>query len=609
MKICPVCGTTFPDDARFCPKDGSPLTDLRDQNLGMVLMGQFRLEEKIGEGAVSEVYRALQLGMERVVAVKILKKSVSGNPDVVRRFRREARAIARLSHPNIVSVFVVGETEDDQRPYIVMEYLEGETLEVLMAAQAPFVPERTVFLARQIASALDHAHGNGIIHRDLKPSNIVVLDHSTPSERIKVLDFGIAKIVHGHIDESQITRTGEVFGTPYYLSPEQARGEHLDGRSDLYSLGVIMFRMATGHLPFEEESGLELLVKHMRQPAPDPRQSNPDVPEGLANIINRLLLKDPEDRYPSASALIDALDAFSGGKEVPPVDSTGISSSSGQVPALRQLTEPVTPLPVPVKKSGKGLLAGIALLAVVLVTAVWWLTFGDSDDTLPDISGETRPATATQSSTKTADATEAAHDATASPELFACEYEFDGDDTIEDECNSIPVTMKITRSDRNPYSRTIRMCSRQSLWSGVRYHSFPPYATPGVKEVKSPDDQSRSGCLTLELNMPRKSDKAGLIIDLPQKSIRLEMIFRMGKKNRHPRRARRGSKHRTRPRSTEKPILPSVIEPDAAPPKLPELPDSPRSSGAGSHGSPMPAPMKKKSVSPPKLPAFNDLYD
>ncbi|PKN21128.1 MAG: hypothetical protein CVU65_17485 [Deltaproteobacteria bacterium HGW-Deltaproteobacteria-22] len=307
MKVCPKCHRQFPDEARFCPKDGLPLAEISDAYLGMTLLGQFEIIELIGQGTMGKVYLARQLSVDRTVAVKVLKRKLASDPQVVRRFHREAKAAARLNHPNIVTIHLVGEMEADHTPYMVMEYVEGASLEKVCATQGALPIPRVLTLATQISSALAEAHRNGVLHRDLKPDNIAVFEQGTPRETAKVLDFGIAKILHSDEEMSQLTKTGTIFGTPAYISPEQASGEHLDHRTDLYSMGVLIFRMATGRLPFENSSGLEVLVRHIKDKPPRPRDLNPAIPPDLEEIILKLLAKNRDDRYPSADALIEAL--------------------------------------------------------------------------------------------------------------------------------------------------------------------------------------------------------------------------------------------------------------------------------------------------------------
>jgi eukaryotic-like serine/threonine-protein kinase len=323
MRICPRCQTAFTADERFCPHDGTELRDpappvsavakATDTRLGQILAGQFELVEVCGRGAMGTVYRAWQLGMDRQVAVKILRTELLGDADVVKRFHREARVVARLAHPNIVTCHLVGETPE-RIPFLVMELVEGEPLSEIAARGVMPVP-RALAVVRQIASALADAHAHGVVHRDLKPANILVTQRRRAADFIKVLDFGIAKLVGGDgvTDGSQqgmrLTKEGSVFGTPHYLAPEQAAGHEVDHRADLYSLGVILYRLVTGKLPFEG-SGLAVLLAHVNQPPPPPRSIRPELDPGLERLILRALAKDPAKRWQTAEALSDAVDTL-----------------------------------------------------------------------------------------------------------------------------------------------------------------------------------------------------------------------------------------------------------------------------------------------------------
>ncbi|MDA3863225.1 MAG: serine/threonine-protein kinase [Deltaproteobacteria bacterium] len=312
MKICPLCHKKFKVDGNFCPKDGTPLMEISDPLIGEVLLGQFEITEVIGQGAMGKVYLARQLSIDRNVAVKVLKNKLANDQKVVKRFNREAKAAARLNHPNIITIHLVGQIKETGTPYMVMEYADGSSLELVCKAQGIISEKRVFNIIRDIASALDEAHKMGVVHRDLKPDNISIINMGTPQEKAKVLDFGIAKILHTDEEISQLTKTGTIFGTPAYISPEQASGERIDYRSDLYSLGVIMFRLATGRLPFDDASGLEILVRHIKDSPPLPSTLNPNISTSLEKIIIRLLCKDPDERYVSAQALIDVLDECQG---------------------------------------------------------------------------------------------------------------------------------------------------------------------------------------------------------------------------------------------------------------------------------------------------------
>ena len=251
------------------------------------------------------VYRATQTTMDRDVAVKVLHPDLIENTDVVKRFQREARAAARLHHPNIITLYIVGETANGI-PFAVMEFVEGNSLAGELEVHGRFDSARTIHIARQISGALTEAHANGVIHRDLKPANILLRNQPSAPGLVKVVDFGIAKLSHD-ADQSRLSQTGAIFGTPHYLSPEQATGGDVDPRSDLYSLGVVLYEMLSGRVPFHADNGIDVLVRHVRE-APRPISDlGIDVPTALEDLVLRLLEKRPADRYQTAGSVDDAL--------------------------------------------------------------------------------------------------------------------------------------------------------------------------------------------------------------------------------------------------------------------------------------------------------------
>ena len=309
VNTCPRCRRAYDDGIRFCPTDGSPIPQLPesvDPYIGKVLMGHIEIGELAGRGAMGTVYKATQTNMARTVAVKILRRDLLEAPGAVPRFLREARAAARLSHPNIVTVHLVGET-DDGVPYMVMEFVDGWSLATLCEKEHVLDFGRAIKITRQIASALGEAHAHGIVHRDLKPENILLVDKRRDTDFVKVLDFGIAKIIRDELSQG-LSRDGTIFGTPHFIAPEQAAGTEVDARADLYSLGVILFRMVTGQLPFDGTSGMQVLMRHLKDAPPKPRSVNPAVPVALEKIILRALEKDRGERWQDAEELIGALD-------------------------------------------------------------------------------------------------------------------------------------------------------------------------------------------------------------------------------------------------------------------------------------------------------------
>ena len=306
---CPQCKREYLGGVRFCPEDGRELVE-GDPYLGQVLIGQIEIMARCGEGAMGTVYRGWQRAVERQVAVKILRRDLMQHSQVVERFKREAHAIARLSHPNIVTVYLVGETEQGV-PFLAMEFIDGVSLDQLCESAAPFAPERALYIAKQVASALAEAHGQGIVHRDLKPANVLLSERRGVDDFVTVLDFGIAKVQVAR-DESNLTQSGAIFGTPFYLSPEQAEGREVDHRCDLYSLAVMLYEMSTGRVPFDADSGVQILVQHIKESPRPPREIVPQLPQQLETLILRGMSKHPGERWASAEELLQALMAVEG---------------------------------------------------------------------------------------------------------------------------------------------------------------------------------------------------------------------------------------------------------------------------------------------------------
>ncbi|MFC0188944.1 Stk1 family PASTA domain-containing Ser/Thr kinase [Fictibacillus aquaticus] len=263
--------------------------------IGKRISGRYKLLEVIGDGGMAIVYRAVDLILDRDVAVKILRTEFSDDEEFIRRFKREAEAATSLDHPNIVSIFDVG--EEDNIYFIVMEYVQGKTLKQYIKEHGRLSVEQSIDIIKQIASGMAVAHDHGIIHRDIKPHNILLNSHGTA----KVTDFGIALA----ITSATITHTNSVLGSVHYFSPEQARGGLATGKSDIYSLGVVLYEMMTGRVPFTGESPVSVALKHLQDQVIEPRKLNPDIPQSVENIIMRCLSKNPIFRYDTAHELLD----------------------------------------------------------------------------------------------------------------------------------------------------------------------------------------------------------------------------------------------------------------------------------------------------------------
>jgi serine/threonine-protein kinase len=292
------------------------MTAPQDPYIGRdILGGQFQILQKIGSGGMGAVYRASQPAMNRMVAVKILHPKLANRKDLVSRFRREARAMSHLTHPNTVKVLLYGELEDGSL-YIVMEYLEGRNLNQVVRKEGPLPVERAIPVLIQVCGALQEAHLQGIVHRDLKPENIFLSTNGGLKDYPKVLDFGLAKVTERELRPGSImlTQEGMVFGTPEFMSPEQAQGKVLDARSDIYSLATILYEVLTGKLPFDARTPMEYIQMHVtKPPVPlDDRLPGRRFPAGLGAVLAKALEKRPEDRYASALDFAEALKPFGG---------------------------------------------------------------------------------------------------------------------------------------------------------------------------------------------------------------------------------------------------------------------------------------------------------
>src|SRR5919201_2441205 len=273
-------------------------TGLAGSLAGTVLSGRYRLESKLGSGGMSTVYLARDETLERWVAAKVLHREISDQPDQIERFRREARAVAQLSHPNVVSVIDAG--EDGGYPYIVFEYVDGETLKDRIDRLGRLPVDEAAAYAIEVGRGLAAAHARRLVHRDVKPQNVLIDSEG----RAKVTDFGIAR----SLEADGLTQTGRVLGTTDYVSPEQAMGRGVDARTDVYALGVLLYEMLTGEVPFTAETVVGVAMKHVNEDMPDAQRRRPEVSSALAAVIERSTAKDPKKRYPDMSSCLADLE-------------------------------------------------------------------------------------------------------------------------------------------------------------------------------------------------------------------------------------------------------------------------------------------------------------
>jgi len=320
--VCSVCKQQFSgSDARFCPFDGEPLTSAEwdpsgDPLVGTVVDGRYEVLDVLGEGGMGTVYRIRHKALERPLALKALRRDLSQDADLPARFIQEAKAAAAVEHPNVVQITDFG-TLGTGQPYFVMELLEGDALSQIIRDHGPLTVARAVGITIHVAEALSAAHTAGVVHRDLKPDNIHVRRIGA-QDVVKVLDFGLAKIA----GTSKLTRAGMVFGTPHYMSPEQAAGEPSDHRVDIYALGVVLFEMLTGKLPFEAESFTGVLAQHMYREPPRPGEVL-GIPLGaVEDVVLKCLTKKPSERYATMGDLLTDLDRVAAMLTVPPEPSS-----------------------------------------------------------------------------------------------------------------------------------------------------------------------------------------------------------------------------------------------------------------------------------------------
>ena len=311
MKSCPECAATYPDDYAICPKDGAPLHETTLWQIGTVVRGKYRIQARLGEGGMAFVYKAHHELLDELRALKVIKPDLARDAEFMGRFKNEAIRARKLNHPNAVRVDDLDIAEDGL-PFIAMELVVGDTLKTLVQRTGPLPVTLVLDVAAQVCAALDAAHKLGLVHRDIKPENIVLIAQRNGPPVAKILDFGISSLREESAGGKGLTQTGMVIGTPEYMSPEQAigkRGNEIDGRSDLYSLGIVMYRMLTGELPFRADTTVMMILQHLKTPPQAPNKLKPllAIPDAVSAIVMKALEKDPNMRYATGGEMAAAI--------------------------------------------------------------------------------------------------------------------------------------------------------------------------------------------------------------------------------------------------------------------------------------------------------------
>ena len=390
-KICPVCKNSYGGGEVFCPIDAARLIDASEATSlprndgGDPLVGQvldkYRIVRRIGEGGMGLVYEAIHTVIEKRVAIKILRDDFSSRPEVVERFRQEAKSASRIGHLNIVDISDFGETPHGNS-YFVMEFLEGEDLANVLVRETCLDVPCTVAILRQCCHALGAAHAKGIVHRDMKPENIFLTHHGDQAEFAKIVDFGIAKMSDIETDGEpgrKLTKTGMIFGTPAYMSPEQAAGKELDHRVDVYAMGVILFECLTGRVPFVGDSFMGILTQHMFEDPPSLRDVKPDinVSTEIEMVVTKALQKDPDARYQNMVELDEALEmALLGRATEATLYGYGEPVKEGKRGAPGMVAADTGEFQVDSSGPSKGMLVGLATLVVLVGAAVAFFAGG-----------------------------------------------------------------------------------------------------------------------------------------------------------------------------------------------------------------------------------------
>ncbi|HEY9716634.1 MAG TPA: serine/threonine-protein kinase, partial [Trichormus sp.] len=336
LRVCETCGNQVESGHATCPRDGGMVvTQSSDPMIGSLLLDKYHITELLGRGGMSAVYKARHVLMDRWVAIKFLRSELVDDPNMLKRFQHESKAISMLKHPNVMTCHDFGLTPDGI-PYLVMDFIEGLTLSQVLARDGQLVPTRGVNLFSQVCDALDHCHKKGVVHRDIKPGNLIITINDDGTESIKLVDFGIAKLLEREgVELTKLTNAGDVLGSPAYMSPEQCCGRAIDARSDVYALGCVIYESLTARAALRGASAIETMLKHVNDYPPGFKEVRPDLnlSERLQAVVFRALAKDPQMRQQTMLELRGDLQnaiAEDGGYMVP-VRQSG--SGTGTVPS------------------------------------------------------------------------------------------------------------------------------------------------------------------------------------------------------------------------------------------------------------------------------------
>ena len=382
--MCPVCSTEYADDVKFCPNDGQTLRSAARASdlVGQVVADRYHVVKKLGEGGMGQVYLAEHVKMGRRSAIKVMNPSMVHDPDAVARFNREASNASRITHPNVCAIYDFGETPDGLI-YLAMEFIEGEPLTDLLQREGALSVPRATAIFLQTADALQAAHDLGIVHRDLKPDNIMLTSRKGGGETVKVVDFGIAKAVGGDEAGQKVTKTGLVVGTPEFMSPEQLSGDTLDGRSDLYALALVFYRMLIGKLPFEATSVQETMIKRLTDEPATLAEARPDLsfPAGLQPVLDTALARTPMQRYQSVAKFAADVAAVTGRPTTGAVPHT---RSIGDGEARTQLLEATAGATQRISAKKRSLIPVVVGVVVILAGGGAWVALNGGSKANPN---------------------------------------------------------------------------------------------------------------------------------------------------------------------------------------------------------------------------------